>query len=368
MRLDYLSASIVPSRAANSVHVMKMCAAFTRRGHRVSLYCRTTPGSTGDVGEIYGVDAEFELVRVHWPAVRFVGGPLYATRVRREMRRRPKADLRYGRDLYSCLAASYDDVPIVYEAHTPPSSAAVRWIQARLFARPSFERLVVISRALGDEYRRLFPWLAAHKILVAHDAADLPGDTAPAANGSHATAVTVGYVGGLYPGKGVELVLRVAELCPRTRFVVVGGSEKEIQYWRQETSAQNLEFRGWVAPADVGSVLREFDIAVAPYQSRVSTYGGRSNDVSRWMSPLKLFEYMAHGCAVICSDLPVLREIVQDGENGLLRDPDRPEDWAQAIGQLEQDPELRHSLGAGARAFATRHTWDERSSRVLARL
>ena len=83
------------------------------------------------------------------------------------------------------------------------------------------------------------------------------------------------------------------------------------------------------------------------------------------MSPLKIFEYMSVGRAMIVSDLPALREVLDD-EVSLFAPPGDTDSWVRAIMTLRDDESLRERLGARARArFLSRHTWAARAHRVL---
>jgi glycosyltransferase involved in cell wall biosynthesis len=84
------------------------------------------------------------------------------------------------------------------------------------------------------------------------------------------------------------------------------------------------------------------------------------------MSPLKLFEYMAAGRPIIVSDLPVLREVVHDGVDALMCEPENTTAWEEALGRLARDADLRARLGREARAeFLRRHTWTARARAAL---
>jgi glycosyltransferase involved in cell wall biosynthesis len=107
-----------------------------------------------------------------------------------------------------------------------------------------------------------------------------------------------------------------------------------------------------------------FDVLLAPYQLEVQIASGE--ETASWMSPLKLFEYMAAKKPILCSDLPVLREIIQHGRNGLLLPVNDPEAWINALQRLLADPAERERLGANARAdLLTRYTWQRRATRVI---
>jgi glycosyltransferase involved in cell wall biosynthesis len=366
MRIYHLSAATVPSRTANSIQTMKMSAALVALGHEVTLFCvRGEPGR--NPYDYYGVDRAFEIVHAPWPAVRFVGSLWYARRVVREIRRRRAPDLFYGRHLGSLALAARVDRPVIAEVHLPPSHGLQRALAARLFGSPRLDRLVVISHALRTEYLRLFPALSAKKVVVAPSGADdlpavVPGPPLPAGRPG---APQVGYVGHLYSGKGVEMITALAPMMPRVDFHVVGGAERDLVQWRARIHQPNVILHGHVPPAAVPSWLHRFDIVLAPYQARVSVDGG--GDAARWMSPLKLVEYMAAGRPIVASDLPVIREILDDGRTALLRATDQATAWREAIQGLIDRPQMARQIGDAARqTFAARHTWVERARHLLA--
>ena len=86
-------------------------------------------------------------------------------------------------------------------------------------------------------------------------------------------------------------------------------------------------------------------------------------------SPLKLFEYMAAGRAIVASDLPAWSDVVAHGETALLLPPDDVAAWSEAIDRLLSDSDLRERLGEIARNQALeQHTWDVRAARILAHI
>lgn len=367
-KIAYFSGSRIPSRAANSVHVMRMCAAFARTGHEVVLAAIEGDRTfTGDDFETYGVAPRFRIVKHAMSRGGVLARLRYARAAPALVRRVIKPDLVYGRHLLSLSVAARWGVPVFFETHQAPSRIE-RLVERRLFLRPNFARLVVISEALRDEYRRCHPGLAAERILVAPDAADLPDST----DGDAAVSIRregrlqVGFVGHLYPGKGMEMVAALARNMPDVDFHVVGGTETDLARWRTHSNdnGSNLVFHGHVPAGRTEAYRRAVDVLLAPYQSSVHGAGG-SAEIARWMSPLKIFEYMGSGRAMIVSDLPVLREIVTDGVTALLARPDDVDAWVAAVQRL-RDPALRQELADRARAqLVARHTWAQRAADVL---
>lgn len=350
---------------------MKMCHALAAHGHEVALHAR--PGdvdsSGDDVFARYGVDRAFEIHLAARPSIRVVGSLVYASNVRRRLRAGQRPDLIYARNLYSLAAVAGMGIPMVYEAHTLPANAGQRLVENRLFRHPDFRCLVVISDALRRDYLAAVPWLDPSRVLVAHDGADIPAPHRandpvvdwPARPG----ALQVGYVGHLYPGKGMEIVAQLPERLPDVDFHVVGGTDDDLRTWRDRVRAPNLTFHGFVPHAQLASYYHRCHVLLAPLQRKVTLQRGKG-DIARWTSPLKLFEYMAHGRAIIISDLPVLEEVIEAGVTGLVAPATDPDAWARQIARLRDNRALGARLGASARdALEQHYTWKTRAARVL---
>ena len=110
--------------------------------------------------------------------------------------------------------------------------------------------------------------------------------------------------------------------------------------------------------------MTKMDVLVMPYQQMVSI-GPVNSDTSKWMSPLKMFEYMASKVTIISSDLPVLREVLSDSVNCLMVKCDDVNAWCRALKSLQSDALLRKKLSDQAFAdVINKYTWDMRASKI----
>ena len=371
MKLAYLSAAKLPSREANSIHIMKMCQAFAQLGHDVTLLAPDVtdglePG-VSDIFAFYGVERCFELRKLPWRSVKGRGW-LYGFEAGR-LASRLGADAAFGRSLHACAIAAQLGVPTIWDAHM--LTFLTRWDERRLFhwmiRAPGFRHMSVNCASLKDCILDQIPEMKG-RIVVAHNGADaLTQDLEPAALGGSGRP-QVGYVGHLYPGKGFEIIPPLAARLPEADFHVVGGEQRIVEALRADLSVpKNVRLHGFVPPADTERLCLAFDVALAPYQYDVRIAGG--GETAAWMSPLKVFGYMAAARPIICSDLPVLREVIEDGRNGILVPPADPDAWAAALKRLLEDRQLRERLATAAYTdFLSRHTWRQRASRVIAGL
>ena len=120
---------------------------------------------------------------------------------------------------------------------------------------------------------------------------------------------------------------------------------------------RRLKFIDRVAHVDVPYWIRAFDIAVAPFPT--------NEHYAYFMSPLKLFEYMAAGVPIVTSDLPSIREVLAHGENAWLVEPGNEEALAQGIIRVLQDAVLSTKLATNARQAVDRFTWERRARAIL---
>jgi glycosyltransferase involved in cell wall biosynthesis len=367
MKIYYLSQSLVPSSMADSIQVMKMCSAFTECGSDVTLFAIHGAEAPNDIFGYYRVRAPFSI-RFDYPEPIRKEKPYFGSRYRwplfREFRRRPP-DLFYGRSILPLLAAADLGRPVVCEVHDLPSESR-RF--GRLVEHPALARVVVITRALREDLLVAYPRLPSNKVMVCPDAADPPPDGLQPATlrASRPGQLNVCYTGSLYPGKGMEVIAQLPRICAWADFHLVGSTDKDIERWRGALTAfPNVFFYGSQEPRAVAAYVAAADIALAPYQRKVEGHGGA--EIGRWMSPMKVFEYMALAKPIAASDLPVLREILDDGVTAVLVPPDDIGAWAHALRTLSLDPDGRRALGERACAtFNERFTWLGRSRSILA--
>ena len=400
MKIIYISNSVIPSRSASGVNVMKMCQAFSANGHEVTLLARTRSRIVGrDIFQYYGVQPNFKIKTFFEPANKILWLRRLWRRLLRGLavRRVPRngifkfpygwrcwkflsnlddtSVLVYGRFPDGIYAAMRRGFCSVYEAHQPPDTEPVRMLE-EIFKSPHFKRLVTISHALKKEYLKLFPFLEEDKVSVAPDGADIP-DTKEDKFGEVANwqgregLLQVGYVGALYPGKGMELISKLAPLMEDVDFHVIGGDESDLEYWKKMIRQKNVYFHGFVPHGSLGAYYQKLDVVLAPYQKKVFIAPRDEPvewnvDISRWTSPLKIFEYMAYAKPIISSNLPVIKEVLKNEENALLCDPEDVEGWKAAILKLKEDKPLREKIGR--RAFEdlqNKYTWVKRADKVL---
>lgn len=373
MQILYISSSRVPSRAANSIHVMKICSAMANNGHEVHLMTarakKDTEKGVVDVFDFYGVKKNFNLYRLYWMNIPMFS-IIYSLNIlliflnlTLKNRQRPLCFSRYLHGLY---LLSFFGPPLRLEMHLTLSDRKFeRVIFKKLIKKSNFKKLVVISEKLAEIYINEFPELS-NKIVVAHDAADIVDLNEKIqlhGNGK----LNLGYVGHLYKGRGVRLMIDLVKNKSDIDLHLIGGTENDIEFWKNESAQfKNVHFYGFKSPKETVLYRNSCDILLAPYEKKLSIAGG-DLDTSRWMSPLKIFEYMSAKKPIICSDLPVLREVLVDKQNAILCEPESLDSWSTAVENIRRDSDLSAKIADNAyNDFRNKYTWTQRAKLILA--
>jgi glycosyltransferase involved in cell wall biosynthesis len=223
---------------------------------------------------------------------------------------------------------------------------------------------VPATEALAQHCLAKYPRIGP-KVFVACNGADVADPSVSPMPIARPDRLDVGYTGHLYIGKGMEVIDELVRTCAFAHFHIVGGKENDITRWKRELGDhENVTFYGHVERAKVPAFVASFDVVLVPNQRFM--LGNTGKNIGDFTSPIKLFEYMAAGKPIVASDLPVLREIVANGRNALLCDPERPDAWRDALLALHRDEGLRQRIGNAAREdFSANYTWGHRAERIL---
>ncbi len=389
-----------PSRMANMIQTLNTCDALARTGRaHVHLILRNASGwGQEKIREYYGLDdnCEFEIHSIPLGhSQRKIAGKidnlLYRALLVRAVRRIARSSdnvVIFARDasvlsLLSFVPGVGESVRFAYEAHNSirvsldhshkwfGESKPVNSLKIRLYCsleRRAVERASVVfalTQRLSEVLAEMYPRIS-EKIFVLPDSArkisiepSLP---------SNSGLARVGYVGQLFPSRGVDTLVRAMKrLDGSVRLLVVGGSDdrKDLERLSGVASAVGVQdritFTGFVEPSRIGSFLSKPDVLVMPLVD---------DEVTRnFASSMKQFEYMAARKPIVATDLLSTREILRHNENAILVKPDCPDSLAEGISLVLKDKELARRISETAyREVNEKYTFSKRAEKIITAL
>lgn len=396
MRLTYIANARIPSEKAHPYQILKMCEAFVKSGVGVELVvpfrvqANEQMRAIKDIWQYYGIEEKFRITTLPSLDLIFAGSYLpswieylffylqastfYVFAILYSLLR--KEEIIYSRDprflfVLGLIKPTWRP-RVYYEAHTFPGSRVGKWLRSWVGRR--IGGLIVTTNKLKELYMGL--GVLKDKILVAPDGVDLTKfaismtrDQARREVGLPLDKKIIGYVGRFHTmemRKGLDTMIKALRILKEEGFgdvmlCFVGGplemAPSYLDLARKEgIEEKELRFANHVPPERIPLYLRSFDICTMPFPW--------TEHFAYYASPLKLFEYMASKTPIVATDLPSTREILRDGENAILVEPDDPRALAEGIKRVLSDAELTARIGRQAREDVVQYTWEKRAVNI----
>jgi glycosyltransferase involved in cell wall biosynthesis len=368
MRLAYITNASLTDGWAHSVQIANMCSSFAQAGAEVTLFVPYRKQfSNNDIFDFYKLPRNFKVKFLpcidlffsnpspflYW--LRFISFYISA----RVYVWFHKFDVLYSRDLYSVVFFP----SIVIEQHSFPSRVSF----LHKFFLKRINKLVTLTSYIKQDYVRT--GVKEDKIFVAQSAVDLSKFEGEAKeiniSGISAGDFVYGYIGTLKTmgmEKGVKIGLEVLKYLPLNfKFLIVGGEKPDIEYYVNIAKEYGVEdravFIGQVAYSDIYSYSQKCDVFIAPFPD--------FKHYSYFMSPLKIFEYMASKKPIISTLLPTILEVLQNEKNSILVPPNDVQSVVNAIKYLSENPNISMKLAESAYNDVIEFTWDKRAEKIL---
>lgn len=373
MKLIYVANARIPTEKAHGIQIMEMCSAFAKEKLEVELILPNRVNKIKkDPFEYYGKEGNFKIKKLPcldliildkyigmlglWmESLTFLISVFFYTIFK-------KADVIYTRDKFF-LPFNLIKKNIIFEAHAFPKN-----YNLYSFFLKRVRGIVVITQKLGEFF--IVRGIDKAKLLVLPDGVDLAefdvkntqehcGDRKKL--GLPLDKKIVLYSGHLYEWKGAGVLLETArkfleESGPQ--FIFIGGTKKDVFKFRQKAlNLNNVMIVGHRPHSEIPYWLRAADVLVLPNSAK--------EDISKfWTSPMKMFEYMASGRPIVASDLPSLREVLNEN-NSVLVEPDSPKKLSEGIKKILDNPELAERISGQALRAVQDYTWPKRANKIL---
>jgi len=368
MKLSYLANARIPTEKAHGVQIMKMCEAFSDAEVQVELIIPRRFNLIQDNPfSFYGVRKNFKIRRLPCldlvkfgklgfciQSVTFAVSSFFYVIFK-------KSDIIYSRDELPLYFLSFlKNKKLFWETHIAKESFVVK----KLFKKNA--SVVSITKGLKNFYIEKYnPNL--EKIFVAPDAVDLKDfdikiekDKLRRDLELPKNKKIILYSGHLYDWKGAQTLADSSKFFKNDELLVfLGGSDKDIENFKNKNKdKKNILILGRVLHSQVSFYLKSADVLVLPNSAK--------REISKfYTSPMKLFEYMASGVPIVASKLPSIEEILTDGVNAVLVEPDNDIKLFEGVKILLQDNIFKEKISKKAFSDIKKYTWKKRVENIL---
>jgi len=381
MRLIYIANARIPTEKAHGYQIMKMCESFARRDFSVELIVPERKNKIKEAPFVfYDLKENFKIRKIKcfdfigafpkwgrvsfWLQNVFFNFYLFFAKLEKDV-------VFYTRSALVVLVLRLRGRKVFFESHSIAKNRKV----GHKFLLGKKARII----ALTKEMKRIYCQLGFNRenILVAPDGVDLkifggeiskeeaemktnlPADPPVGQAGKK----IIGYFGRfrtMGEDKGLAGIIETLVVLPKeVCLLAVGGSLAEIDFYKnlavKNSVSDRVIFKTAVARTELPFYQQACDILLMPFPD--------TEHYRFYMSPLKMFEYMASERPIIATDLPSIREVLNEKSSVLIK-PDNPNELAVVIKKLVHNPVFGAALAKQARKDVENYTWEKRAEKI----
>lgn len=326
-KLLYISASIYPSKSANSNQVVQQVNALKNFYSRVAFMFKYKgiEDHKAILFNRYLLDKNVELLGVRYENKLYILGYLiqliFAVNKFESVFTRNPLSLA----VIALFGFGRGSRKVIYEAHSTVSLWDKIFIKIIMLRGIKF-RILTISEELKDYY---INQTSCKNVDFYHDCAELKPKKIFSPGKSN-----IGYVGSFNNGRGLDIIVGLAKMYADIGFHLFGGTVEDLEKYTVQSIPRNITCYGFISRDKLDEAFNTFDIAIAPYEDKVFVPDGR--DTSAYMSPLKIFEYMSYQKLLLVSNHKVLKSFLNN-DNAYIVNENDLSSWQVIIDQMLND-------------------------------
>ena len=347
----YVSELNLPSKSAYSIHVMKMCEAFSKLGFNINLFVINHKDNKKNF-KFYNIKNKFKIYSIFnkFVELNFIYRILFSIKIL--LFNISKKSIFISRSIIFALIASLFKRKVILELHHEITGfSKFLYFFLKNLGLISNLNYIFLNKKLNNIYK-----IDDKKNIVLDDAVNIDDFKIKKSIKYKNTCV---YIGSFFEGKGAEQIFRLAKLNKNIKFHLY-GDKKFLQIHQK---LENIKVFDFISYNKIPKVLSNYEIALMPYQKKIK--GRSSIRLEKYMSPLKMFDYLAAKMIIIASDLKVYKHILQNDYNCVLIKINDDTLWSKNIQKLFKYSKKKNKLTKNAYITAKKYTWDKRCQRII---
>ncbi len=316
MKICYLSNSALPSNYASSIQIVKMCEAFSEIGNDVVLISRGI-NNKKKIFDFYNVKFKY-LIEILDNFKKFPLGIKYylfsIVSIFKSFEYKP--EIYITRNLFTCFLLVLLRKKIILELHhdLEIESRIVKFLIKRFkYLNSSYiKKIIAITEGVQDIFVKKY-FVNKKKILVSPSGSSLKNKIFYT---NKKPFLNIGYFGSVYESRGFDILCNLAKLDKINNYYVYGNLNIKKNLIKLR-SIKNLYLNSYIPYKYISKEISKMDVLLMPYASSI-TVAGNIGDITKYTSPLKLFDYLTAGKVIMCSDFKVLREVIREKRNAIF--------------------------------------------------
>ena len=355
MKITYITETSLTNKSAQSVHVLKMCDAFSKKSEVQLIIPHANKNlSLKNIKKNFLLTAKKNIIVkpiLNLRVSNFLYRITFGYKVAKYLKIN-NSELIITRSWMSSFFLCYFKINHFLEIHSEfKGLTKFLMINLNYINSKYILKTILISKTLSKK----LSIINKKKILVLHDAVDIKNFKYKKNNNK---IKIVSYVGSFHKGKGVELILELAKRFKDLRFNIYGEPLITI-----DDVPRNIKICGYINYKKVPYVLSKSDILLLP--SADEQYVGMNVNVTNYNSPLKMFDYLAAGKIILSSKRDGICEVLKHNHNSIIVNQYDLKSWIKSMNNILNNKYNLRNLRKNSIITAKKHTWDKRVAKIL---
>ena len=356
MKISYFAEINLPSKNAYSIHVMKMCDALRDVTQNFDLYV-FNQNRNFNIHKIYNCKNKFNIRDFKITNINFLKRIIFSIKLLNIFKKKnSENELIISRSILSGLLLALNDYKVILEIHHELSGLTkFLFFVAKNFNFFKRIKIIYISKNLQKKLN------LNNSYLVLDDAVNLKDFKLKKKKVTIKNSCV--YTGSFARGKGLERIVQISKILKKVKFYVYGDFSNSDFSERDLKKYPNILYKGYINYENIPKTLNKYKIVLMPYSNKVFARA-KNLEITNYMSPMKLFDYMASKKIIIASNMPVYKHILNN-KNSILISSESPVIWAKKISYVLKNFSEFSNLKKNAFIKVKNFTWDKRVNKII---
>ncbi len=357
MKIFYIAETSLTNKSAYSHHVIKMCDAFVKLGHKTSLITskKNLNLNLNKMKKDFALRGKnpFKVLSFsNLSSDNFISRILFGIRTVFFLKKQKKIDLILTRSLITSFILSLFKIHHFLEIHSELKSfTKIIMINLNFINSKYIIKKILISKALNKIFQ-----FNKNKILILHDGVDIQNfdKFKKVKKIENAT-----YIGSFYRGRGIEIIIELAKEFKKIKFNLYGNSQNNFKL-----NLKNVSINNFLPYRKIPFILSKSDILLMPYANYVSVRSKNLN-TANYCSPLKMFDYLASGKIIISSKLDGICEVLKHKNNSIIVKNYNIRNWMHTFRNILKKKYPLNKIQKNAFLTSKEYTWEKRALEIV---
>ena len=314
MKVVYLFNSSLPSYNANSLQVANMCYNIAKYIGQITLITPNT-GLKKTIFSHYGLNKNFKILKIKYFNSFPTGLKYYLFSIISIFYSlKLKPDLFITRNYFTLFLLILLQKKVIFEVHSSLETEGrlnnLIYDNLPIFNSKNLVNLIFITNSVKNFFYKKYKIKDRKHCILPSSSNIVPVIPKPQNN----KKFKIGYFGLVHKSRGFNFICNLSKIDHQNEYHVIGGTESDVSNFKKKFSRKNLILKSYIQNKAIKDYIKKMDLLILPYEKKVLS-SGNVNEISKFTSPMKLFDYLASSKPIISSSLPVLYEILKNKKN-----------------------------------------------------